>query len=108
MFLSMFAFTAPPCGHRYETTSSDDSSSEDSSSSGSEEEEEDEERECRSEEEHKNVDGGRTGEEFQLDGVEDVDKKDGEENSEKLEMRERWVKEKTYEMRHALQSLNVK
>ncbi|XP_038559584.1 KN motif and ankyrin repeat domain-containing protein 1-like [Micropterus salmoides] len=72
----------------YETTSSDDSSSEDSSSSGSEEEE-DEEKEYGGKEDYKNVEGGRTREEFQPEGAEDVDKKDEEESSDK-EKRERY------------------
>ncbi|XP_034547550.1 KN motif and ankyrin repeat domain-containing protein 1a [Notolabrus celidotus] len=79
----------------YETTSSDDSSSEDSSSSGSdEEEEEDEEKEeCRRKEGYKKVEGGSTGEEFQPEGDEDVDKKDGEESStrERYELSEKMV-----------------
>ncbi|XP_074525891.1 KN motif and ankyrin repeat domain-containing protein 1a [Halichoeres trimaculatus] len=74
----------------YETTSSDDSSSEDSSSSGSDEEEEDEEKEeYRRKEGFKKVEGGSGGEEFQPEGDEDVDKKDGEESSETQEKRER-------------------
>ncbi|XP_070820785.1 KN motif and ankyrin repeat domain-containing protein 1a isoform X2 [Chaetodon trifascialis] len=74
----------------YETTSSDDSSSEDSSTSGSDEEEEDEEKEYGGKEEYKNVEGKSTGEEFQSEGAEDVDKKDEEESSDKQEMRERY------------------
>lgn len=83
-----------PFWPRYETTSSDDSSSEDSSSSGSdeEEEEEDEEKEYREKEEHKNVEGKSTWEDFQPEGAEDVDKKEDKERSEKRETRERWVK----------------
>ncbi|XP_068616712.1 KN motif and ankyrin repeat domain-containing protein 1a isoform X1 [Brachionichthys hirsutus] len=68
----------------YETTSSDDSSSEESSSSGSEEEDEENEY---GEEGSKEVERLSTSEEFQQEGAEDVDKKDGEESSE--EMRER-------------------
>ncbi len=92
----VFVLLSPPCGLRYETTSSDDSSSEDSSSSGSDEEEQDEEKEYGEREEYKNVEGKSTREEFEPEGAEDVDKKDGEEVSEKQEMRERWVKENSY------------
>lgn len=81
---------SPPCGPRYETTSSDDSSSEDSSSTGSDEEEEEVEKEWQDKEELKDVEGKNTGEEIQSEGVEDVDKKDEIECSEKQEMRERW------------------
>ncbi|XP_068166280.1 KN motif and ankyrin repeat domain-containing protein 1a isoform X2 [Antennarius striatus] len=73
----------------YETTSSDDSSSEESSSSGSEEEEEDE-KEYGDKEVCKNVESLHTSKQFQPEGAEDVDKKDGEESSEKEEMRERY------------------
>ncbi|TWW60172.1 KN motif and ankyrin repeat domain-containing protein 1a isoform X1 [Takifugu flavidus] len=74
----------------YETTSSDDSSSEDSSSSGSDEEEEEEEKEWEDKEELKDVEGKSTGEEFQSEGVENVDKKDENECSEKQGIRERY------------------
>lgn len=86
-----FCTSVAPSWRRYETTSSDDSSSEDSSSSGSDEEEEDEEEGYGGKEEHQKVEGRSTREEFQLEGAEDVDKKDDEESSEKQETRERRV-----------------
>lgn len=82
---------SPPDGHRYETTSSDDSSSEDSSSSGSDEEEEEEEKRWEDKEDLKDVERESTGEGFQPEGVEDVDKNENE-CSEKQGMRERWGK----------------
>lgn len=82
-------YLSPPGGHRYETTSSDDSSSGDSSSTGSDEEEEEAEKEWEDKEELKDVERKNTGEECQTEGVEDVDKKDDKECSEKQEMRER-------------------
>lgn len=40
------------------------------------------------------MEGGSSGEEFQPEGDEDVDKKDGEESSETQEKRERCVEER--------------
>ncbi|XP_034026692.1 KN motif and ankyrin repeat domain-containing protein 1a [Thalassophryne amazonica] len=75
----------------YETTSSDDSSSEESSSSGSEEEEDDEEvKELELKEEYENVDGKITREEFQPEGLVEIEKNDGDESPEKMESRERY------------------
>lgn len=94
-FLSALFPLLPSCGHRYETTSSDDSSSEDSSSSGSEEDEEEceeEETECGDEEQCKKVEKQNEGEELRQEGSKEVDKQEGE-STEKLEMREKWVKE---------------